>query len=104
MLPPLKKTLLHLPRLLGISRKDDEAEVSQVKQDTTSLHYVSLFIKAPAFIHPQGRAPLCHYGNVLRLFSMETAKQPVPTHTHTHTHTFTSMTRMEKVKQTQHLL
>lgn len=87
--PAFKTTLLYLPCRLRISRKDDKAEVSWVKQDTTSLQCVFLFIKAPAFIHPPGRAPLCYYDHFLQLFfPIETAKQRLPTHTHTLTHIY----------------
>ena len=99
MPPPFKTNPFYLPCLLGISRKDDKAEVSCVKQDTTSLHYVFLFIKAPAFIQPQSRAPLCLYDIFfLQLVSIESANQCLRTHTQPHTRTFTSMTRMEKNK------
>lgn len=103
MPPPLKPLFLIRHCRLGISRIDDKAEVSWVKQDTTSLHYVFLFIKAPAFIHPQGRLHFVIVIIFLQLFSTETAKC-LPTHIHTHTYTFTSITRMEKIKQTRNLL
>lgn len=81
---PYKTTLLYLPCMLGISRKDDKAEVSWVKQDTTSLHYVFLFMKAPAFIHPQGRA--CnHFYN----FFLDFNTTPSYTyHTYSYTHIY----------------
>lgn len=87
MPPPFKTNPFYLPCLLGISRKDDKAEVSCVKQDTTSLHYVFLFTKAPAFLHPQGRAPLCLYDIFFFTTAFYRVCKPMPPHTYTTSYT-----------------
>lgn len=94
-------TPLYLPCLLGTPRKDDEAEVSWVKQDTTSFHYVFLLKSKllPLYISKAGLGFVI-MTIVVQLFSRLQCNASPYIHTYSHTHI---PLRLEWKKSNKHM-